>query len=173
MYIYFLLPPKRIFVLPLFAFFYKHFLFHPSHFRCHLAPFPISLIEAHFSLQWISLAPPHPRFSCLSSLFLIYSPLQAHSSCHLQWEEQLRIAELWLAEQGGGFCDIVMLCRCSAAVVVEKDRLTVSSLSLSPYFSPSPLFFIFPFPSRTSTHTHTRTPSHCSRRERTHREAVR
>lgn len=74
MYIYFLLPPKRIFVLHLFAFFYLHFLFHPFHFRCHLATFPISLVEAHFSLQWISLAPPHPRSSCLSSLTSLWFP---------------------------------------------------------------------------------------------------
>lgn len=74
MYIYFLLPPKRIFVLPLFAFFYLHSLFHSSHFGCHFVPFPISLIEAHFSLRWISLAPPHPRFSCLSSLASLWFP---------------------------------------------------------------------------------------------------
>lgn len=74
MYIYFLLPPKRIFVLPLFAFFYLHSLFHSSHFGCHFVPFPFSLIEAHFSLRWISLAPPHPRFSCLSSLASLWFP---------------------------------------------------------------------------------------------------
>lgn len=133
--------------------------------------FPFKMFPCSFPISWhinplpvcsVHSGALHASFSCLHrSDFLIYSPLQAHSSCHLQWEGPPEVAELWLAEKGGGFYDIVMLCRCSAAAVLEKDRLAASSLS--PSFSPSPLYFISLFFSLLSPHTQARIHTHVLR----------